>query len=144
MTSRLEAMLELHEGYRTFPYYDSVGKLTIGIGFNIEDVGLLPDEITFILRNRINLVRTRLADEFPFFGNLDEVRQSVLIDMAYNLGISKLRKFRQTLKSIEQGDYASASVQMLDSLWARQVGVRAKRLSKMMETGEWPAELQSY
>jgi lysozyme len=121
MESKLEAMLRLHEGVRQFPYRCTAGKLTIGVGFNLDDVGLFPEEIEFILRNRIRLVRTRLERELRFFGSLDEVRQSVLIDMAFNLGVASLLKFRQTLKHIEQGRYGAAAAEMLNSKWARQV-----------------------
>jgi lysozyme len=138
MESKLEAMLRLHEGVRQFPYRCTAGKLTIGVGFNLDDVGLFPEEIEFILRNRIRLVRTRLERELRFFGSLDEVRQSVLIDMAFNLGVASLLKFRQTLKHIEQGRYGAAAAEMLNSKWARQVKGRATTLSRMMESGEWP------
>jgi lysozyme len=131
-------MLRLHEGVRQFPYRCTAGKLTIGVGFNLDDVGLFPEEIEFILRNRIRLVRTRLERELRFFGSLDEVRQSVLIDMAFNLGVASLLKFRQTLKHIEQGRYGAAAAEMLNSKWARQVKGRATTLSRMMESGEWP------
>jgi lysozyme len=138
MESKLEAMLRLHEGVRQFPYRCTAGKMTIGVGFNLDDVGLFPEEIEFILRNRIRLVRTRLERELRFFGSLDEVRQSVLIDMAFNLGVASLLKFRQTLKHIEQGRYGAAAAEMLNSKWARQVKGRATTLSRMMESGEWP------
>lgn len=135
--SKLETMLELHEGNRKFPYRCTAGKLTIGVGFNLDDVGLLPEEITFILRNRINLVRTRLAAALPWFGTLDEVRQAVLIDMGFNLGVDGLLKFRNTLKFVQNGDYAQAARNMEQSLWYKQVKSRAVRLVKMMESGKW-------
>jgi lysozyme len=134
-------LLELHEGRRTFPYRDTVGKLTIGIGFNLDDVGLLPEEIDFVLRNRVSLVRTRLEDVLPVFSTLDEVRQAVLIDMAYNLGTEGLLKFKMTLNSIRAGRYQEAAEMMLDSRWADQVGRRAYRLAEMMRTGQWPDDL---
>ena len=138
---KLARLLELHEGRRTFPYKDTVGKLTIGVGFNLDDVGLLPEEIDFILRNRINLVRTSLASLIPWFDTLDEVRQAVLVDMGFNLGVVGLLKFKRTLGSIEDGDYTTAAEQMLESKWADQVGRRADRLSDMMRYGRWPEDL---
>lgn len=138
---KLRKMLELHEGVERFPYRCTAGKLTIGVGFNLDDVGLYPEEIAFILDNRINLIRTKLREALPWFDTLDEVRQSVLLDMAYNLGHQGLLKFKRTLGSIERGEYVLASEQMLESLWARQVKGRAVRLSKMMATGEWPKEV---
>jgi lysozyme len=135
--SKLRKMLELHEGNKRYPYRCTAGKLTIGVGFNLDDVGLYPEEIAFILDNRINLVRKGLESELPWFKDLDEVRQAVLIDMGYNLGVDGLLKFKRTLGSIQRGHYATAAIQMLESKWATQVGDRADRLSDMMETGEW-------
>lgn len=137
--NKLNAMLELHEGNKRFPYRCTAGKLTIGVGFNLDDVGLYPEEIQFILDNRVRLVRTRLEKELPWFSRLNDVRQAVLIDMGYNLGVDGLLKFKRTLGSVERGDYELAAQQMLQSLWARQVKGRAVRLSKMMESGEWHA-----
>jgi len=78
-----------------------------------------------------------LEYRLPWFTELDEVRQAVLVDMGYNLGIDGLLKFKRTLGSVESGNYANAAIQMLESKWATQVGHRAERLSDMMETGEW-------
>ena len=79
-----------------------------------------------------------LSEHLSFFQNLDEVRQAVLIDMAYNMGIEKLLVFKITLGLIELGKYEQASREMLLSLWAVEVKTRARRLSLMMETGVWP------
>lgn len=131
-------LITLHEGVRRFPYRCTAGKLTIGVGFNLDDVGLYPEEIDFILSNRIRKIRAELTARYPWVEDLDEVRQAVLLDMAYNLGIARLSKFRMTLNSIQHGEYKRASGEMLDSRWAEQVGRRATRLSEMMETGKWP------
>jgi lysozyme len=138
MPKNINELLTLHEGVRRFPYEDTVGKLTIGIGFNLEDVGLYPEEIAFILGNRIEKCEVELERTFPWYNELDEVRKAVLVDMCYNLGITSLSKFYTTLGHIKDGDYQEASRQMLKSLWARQVKGRAKRLSRMMESGQWP------
>ena len=137
----LVALLRLHEGVRRFPYRDTVGKLTVGAGFNLDDVGLYDEEIDFILDNRLRLVRTNLAKELPRFSSLDQVRQAVLIDMGYNLGVGGLLKFKRTLQSVEHGRYERAALEMLESKWATQVGRRAIRLSDMMRTGQWPVEV---
>ena len=68
---------------------------------------------------------------------LGDVRQAVVVDMSFNLGLTRFSQFTQTLKAISAGNYAAASSYMLDSKWARQVGPRAQRLAKMMRTGEW-------
>lgn len=138
--NNLPALLTLHEGVRQFPYEDSVGKLTIGIGFNLDDVGLFPEEMAFILANRIRRAEEEVERVFPWYHELDEVRQAVIIDMAYNMGLTTLSKFKRTLGSVAQGEYELASKQMLESKWARQVKGRAVRLAKMMETGQWPED----
>jgi lysozyme len=136
----IEELLTLHEGVRRFPYRCTAGKLTIGIGFNLDDVGLYPEEINFILRNRIERTEQEVERVFPWYNELDDVRKAVIVDMAYNMGIATLSQFKRTLGSVRDGNYALAAEQMLQSKWARQVKGRAVRLSKMMETGEWPQE----
>lgn len=131
-------LLTLHEGVRRFPYRDTVGKLTIGVGFNLDDVGLYPEEIEFILKNRIARKAMEIEKYLPWVEDLNEARTAVIVDMAFNLGVNGLLGFKRTLASVHRGEYALAAKQMLESKWARQVGNRAKRLSRMMETGEWP------
>jgi lysozyme len=135
----IKPLLILHEGNRRYPYRCTAGKLTIGVGFNLDDVGLYPEEIDFILDNRVKQVRQGLVKALPWFVRLNEVRQAVLIDMAFNLGLEGLLKFKRTLGNIQNEHYELAARQMLESLWAKQVKGRAIRLSKMMRTGEWPS-----
>lgn len=134
----LRKLLELHEGNRRLPYKDTVGKLTIGLGFNLTDVGLYPEEIEFVYENRIRRLANEVERALPWAADLDPVRLTVIMDMAYNLGVPGLLGFKRTLNTVKQGDYALASRQMLESKWAGQVGRRARRLSEMMRTGEWP------
>ncbi len=133
---RMRDQLVHHEGLRLKPYRYSAGKLTIGVGRNIEDVGITEEEAMTLLSNDISRVIKELERRVPAFANLNEVRRRVLIDMGFNLGIGRLIKFRRMLAALEAGDYAQAAVEMLDSRWARQVGNRAIRLKNMMETGE--------
>lgn len=135
-------LLELHEGRRTKPYKDTVGKWTIGIGFNLDDIGLLDDEMDVILRMRLGKLWLQLEKRLPGFLTLDVVRQLVLLDMAYNLGMDGLLKFRNTLALVQKKDYEKAADEMLNSKWARQVGSRARRLSAMMRTGKLPWDEQ--
>jgi len=136
-TERTKALLRLHEGVRPMPYTDTVGKLTIGVGRNLTDRGLLPSEIEFLLDNDMHLV-TMQCMTFPWFEALDEVRQAVILDMAFNMGMTVLRTFTNTLNLIAAGDYHGAAGNMLKSKWATQVGPRATQLSNMMATGAWP------
>jgi lysozyme len=125
-----------HEGLRLKPYRCSAGKLTIGIGRNIEDVGITEEEALVLFGNDISRVIAEIDKNIPAFSSLDEIRKRVLVDMGFNLGIRRLMKFRRMLAALEDGDYSQAAVEMMDSRWARQVGSRAERLKNMMKTGE--------
>lgn len=133
---RLKKQLTFDEGKKNFPYTDSVGKLTIGIGRNLADRGLTDSEIAFLLENDIKEVVQNLSTNLPWFNNLDDVRQEVLINMCFNMGWPKLSQFKNTLNLVKEGKYNEASIAMLNSLWAKQVGNRAVRLANMMKTGE--------
>lgn len=133
---KLYKQLELHEGKKSKPYKDTVGKLTIGIGRNLDDVGLSEDEIQYLFKNDIARVMRDLDRNLPWWRTLDPVRRLVLIDMCFNLGIGGLLEFKNTLAFIQKKMWTSASQNMLKSLWAKQVGRRAIRLAKMMETGK--------
>jgi len=133
---RLRSQLELHEGLRLKPYTDTVGKLTIGIGRNLSDVGISEAEARMLLDHDILEARAGLEARYPWFVGLDTIRQRVLIDMAFNLGAERLAQFQNTLKAVAEGRWSAAKAGMLNSLWASQVGKRAIRLAQMMETGE--------
>ena len=133
----LEQQLIEHEGLRLDMYKDTVGIWTIGVGRNLEHVGLRNEaEARFLLRSDVLAIRAELERRLPWLDELDEVRQRVLLDMAFNLGVAGLCKFTATLDHGEARRYDQAAVEMLDSRWADQVGQRAVRLSEMMATGE--------
>jgi lysozyme len=131
--------LKRDEGMRLKPYRDSVGKLTIGVGRNLDDVGISEEEAEDLLQNDI----LRIGDELTKAGlesphpSVITPREWVLVNMAFNMGISGLLEFRQMLEAYRAGDYAKAAQEMLNSKWETQVGDRAHRLSRQMETGEW-------
>jgi len=131
----LRSQLERHEGLRLKPYLDTVGKLTVGYGRNLEDVGISRDEADFMLDNDIDQVERQLetVDEYR---DLDPVRQSVIANMAFNLGFAGLMGFKNMWSAIARRDWDRAADEMLNSKWARQVGVRAVELSEIMRTGE--------
>lgn len=132
----IEEQLILHEGLRTKIYKCPAGKWTIGIGRNLEDRGITREEALFLLRNDIEEIESQLNKRYKWFKSLDYVRQKVLIDMAFNLGMGSLAQFKNMIKAIESKDYVKASEEMKDSAWYRQVGTRAERLVRMMRTGE--------
>jgi len=133
----LEQQLIGHEGLELEMYTDTVGIKTIGVGRNLEHVGLRNEaEARFLLRSDILAICAELEKRLPWMSELDEIRQRVLIDMAFNLGVAGLCKFTETLGHVEARRFDQASVEMLDSRWADQVGGRATRLAQMMATGE--------
>ena len=133
---RLISQLKVHEGVRDKVYLDTEGIETIGVGRNLKDKGLSEDEIDYLLQNDISEFKSGVQDTWSWWDNLDDVRQRVVVDMAFNMGLGGLSKFKKTLGHIESGEYEEAAAEMLNSRWAEQVGRRANTLSEMMRTGE--------
>jgi lysozyme len=128
----LKSDLVRDEGQRLLPYTDTAGKLTIGIGHNLTDRGISQSVCDAIFAEDIAVVIADLDRELPWWTRLDEPRQRVLANMAFNLGIAKLLLFRHTLDAMARGDYGAAADGMAASLWASQVGPRAQRLIAVM------------
>jgi len=140
--------LEKEEEFRSHPYDDATGepwvngesikgKLTIGIGFNIDPSGpgLTREESRAVLAIRAKHLEEELLFHLPFLSNLDPARKDVLLDMVYNLGVSGLLAFHCTLAMVEAGNYEGAAAAMWESTWAKQVGQRAIGLSEQMKDG---------
>lgn len=135
----LQRLIEHDEGLRLKPYKDTVGKLTIGVGRNLDDVGISEAEAMVLLANDIARVQSDLDRLIPWWRSLDDVRQEVLVDMGFNLGVPKLATWKNTLGYTQKSMYAAAAHEMLNSQpWASQVGQRAQVLATMMETGQQP------
>lgn len=164
--AKLRAQLTRHEGRRLRVYRCTANKLTCGVGRNLDDVGIRPAEqkalgitVASIIRDGltpaqsdalldadIDAVERDLDRELPWWRTLSDVRQRVLLDMCFNLGIGRrarpgapakgLLAFINTLTLIRVGNYTAAASAMCVSLWARQVGQRATRLADMMKTGK--------
>jgi lysozyme len=132
-----EDALVRDESFRAKPYRDSVGKLTIGIGRNLDDVGISENEARVMLGNDLQKVRAQIAFMLPWAKKLSAVRMSVLENMAFNMGMARLLGFKTALQLMELADYGNAAVAMLDSAWAKQVGARALRLAEQMRTDQW-------
>ena len=131
----LKEQLLLHEGIRLKPYRDTVGKWTIGAGRNLSDKGITKVEAFIMLDTDIADATADCRRYLEFFDTLDEVRQRILIDMCFNMGIHGLLGFKATLAAIKQGRYEDAADHMLNSKWAEQVGRRAHRLAAWMRSG---------
>lgn len=136
---KLVSMITRHEGVRSHVYKCSVGMETIAIGRSIGPggLGLSDDEISYLLVNDINRVIDELSASFPWFLDLDEVRRDAIIDLCFNLGITKLLHFKNGIDAMEDQSYDSAAIHFLDSRWAQQVGDRAEELCEMIRTGEY-------
>ena len=135
--SDLIAMLKRHEGVRLTPYIDTVGKVTIGCGRNLTDRGLTKDEVELLLYNDVRRCRQEAVTTWEWFIEIDNVRQDVLLNMLFNLGLTRLLGFKKFLMACTVQDWKTASTEMLDSLWATQVGDRATELSQMLLAGEY-------
>jgi lysozyme len=125
----------IDEGLELKPYRCTADALTIGYGRNLDSMGIRQDEAELMLRND---VKDAKVDAMRFISldcwdNLSTPRRSVIINMAFNLGLTRLSKFKNFRQALIQHDYHMASVEMLDSQWARQVGNRAIRLSEIMK-----------
>jgi lysozyme len=155
----IEDQLVLHEGLRLTPYRCPAGYWTIGVGRNLETTGLstaeakalgiknrkapieelkrrgiTKDEALLLLANDVERCRADMV-KYSWFRALDPVRQRVIIDMRFNLGLSGLLKFKNMILALNQGWYVRAGDEMKDSKWYGEVGQRGQRLVEMMRTG---------
>lgn len=144
--------LSLHEGIRLQPYRCPAGYLTIGIGRNLDTNPLTQEELKtvgdwqsgitknaafYLLRNDIKRVEQECRKHIPFWKQLDDERQYALLDMAFNLGIAGLLKFKKMLAFLGVGNYRQAAAECLASKYAKDVGIRAERIAKTIETGRF-------
>lgn len=137
LMDRIKEQLVRHEGLRLKPYRCTAGKLTIGVGRNLDDCGITQSEAYVMLINDIMNCEKQLQAKIPdIYNGLDEVRKSVLLNMCFNLGVSGLLGFKNTLEFIKAGDWERAANNMLVSRWAKQVGRRAIELSELMRKGK--------
>jgi lysozyme len=139
--SPIAVQLTRDEGFETQVYLDSLGFQTIGVGRLVDrrkpGSGLRASEIDFMLENDIEDRVEALRTALPWFDTLDEPRQGVLINMAFQLGSSGLLAFTRTLGYVRTRTWDLAASAMLDSEWAKQTPARAQRLAQQMLTGEW-------
>ena len=139
--SKLTEMLRRHEGVETHAYKCTAGKITIGVGRNIDPaggIGLSDDEVEYLLENDIARCAEELGREFPWFsGLINDARRDALIDLCFNVGITSLRNFKMANAAMAEDDYEKAADEYMNSRWASQVGNRAKEICAMIRTGEY-------
>ena len=147
-----------HEGLRLQVYKDTLGIDTIGIGRNLEDRGITKEELDwmdipsmdavyeygiteadamYLAKNDVQIVEEELVRAHPCVDKLDAVRQLVLMDMAFNMGVPRLRKFTKMWNAIHENKFDIAAKEMLDSRWAVQVKSRSTKLAHAMHHGEF-------
>jgi lysozyme len=131
----LKQQLINHEGFRSKPYKCSAGKLTIGVGRNIEDNGISVEEAEFMLENDIKRCIEELRDIFKDFDTFGENQKMALIDFIFNIGKTTFLKFRKTISAIKKQDWEEASKEMINSLWYKQVRNRGKFITEQIKKG---------
>lgn len=140
LTERLAKQLRRDEGFKEYAYKDHLGYWTIGIGRLIDERKggrITEDEAIYLLGNDIAEKMAALHKALPWIDGLDEARRGALLNMAFQLGVSGLLGFQQTLAAIRDEHYDHAASLMLISKWAQQTPARAKRMSRQIATGEW-------
>jgi len=121
-----------HEGFKLKPYICPAGKLTIGVGRNIEDNGISEDEAMYLLENDIKRCESELREIFPNFDSLPENVRMALIDMDFNLGKPRFLTFKKLIQAVKEGDFKKAAEEAKNSRWCRQVGERCKDVYNML------------
>ena len=136
--SKLSDQLRIHEGVRSHVYLCTAGYETIGVGRNIAEsgIGLSDDEIDYLLENDIKRCKQELVS-LSWFPDLDPVRQDAIVNLCFNLGLTRLMGFQNAIGAMAVGDYEKAADEFLDSRWATQVGQRSLDVAHMIRTGEY-------
>jgi lysozyme len=137
LKTKLREVLIKHEGWKNFPYLDTVGKTTIGVGFNLSDRGLPDAVISQLLDSDMEYFNQKLTETFSWYAQLSMPRKVVLASVAFNLGLKGLMGFKKMLDAMAKKDYAEAARQLLDSKAASQTGTRYNDLARILEKGEF-------
>jgi len=132
MTNKLIEDIKSEEGYRRFPYRCTEGKLTIGYGFNLDDVGLSKEECDAVLDIRVKNLKSKVNSTL-YYLEIEDEAWDILYSMAYQVGLAGLLKFKRMILALSIGDYKEAAKEGRDSLWYNQTTDRAERLMKKME-----------
>ena len=124
----LSEQLIRYEGMKLTPYLCSAGYLKIGVGRNLMNVGITKQEAVYLLHNDIDYLHQQLEKHLPWMSELPEHQKMVLINMAFNLGIEGLLEFKEMLVGFKTSDLDNVEDEILDSIWAEEVGSRANEL----------------
>ena len=135
-TMSLIESIKQHEGYVGVVYKDSLGIDTIGYGFAIKDLELDEDICEIILARKLKNLQDMVKIKFKWYGYMPPEIKDVVMEMCYQLGVTGFSKFRKTIAYLQNKQFHDASVEMLDSLWAKQTPNRAKELSNRVKEVE--------
>lgn len=135
----LKKLILKHEELQLKLYVDTKGKITIGVGRNLTDNGISPDEAQLMYENDLKRCLSE-ASKFKWFHKLNDARKIVILDMLFNLGLKRFLLFKKMISFLEVSDYSLASREMLDSDWSKQVGQRALTLAAIMNSGGFKNE----
>ena len=133
--TKLKAELIRDEGLRLKPYRCTAGKLTIGVGRNLDDVGLADEEAKYLLKTDIDRAMDGLDRNVPWWRSMTDARRRALVNMCFNLGWPRLSQFKNMLAHLQAGDFERAAAEALDSRWAQQVGERSERIAALIREG---------
>ncbi len=131
----LVEQVKRHEGLRLKPYICPAGKLTIGYGRNLDDNGITEKEAEELLINDLLRAEDELFKSHPWVESLPTKVQDALINMVFNLGISRFNRFRKMLAALKNNDFDTAAKEALNSKWATQVGKRAHEIANQIRQG---------
>lgn len=135
MKKEIFNLVSLNEGFKGKTYVCPASHLTIGYGFNLDAIEMPIEVGNLWLSMLLDEIEEKLKKNIIFYSVLNDARKAVLIDMAYNMGISGLIKFKNMLYAMQDKRFDKAADEMLESKWATQVKNRAKKLSTMVRTG---------
>lgn len=130
----LERWILSHEGLKLFPYKDTVGKTSIGIGRNLSDCGISKEEAIIFLRNDIDKCKKDL-EKFSWYMMQPTGVKDALINMCFNLGLTRLMQFKNMIACLEKKDYVGAAREVLNSKYAKDVGKRANDIAVHISEG---------
>ncbi len=126
-----------HEGLRLKPYLCPAGKITIGVGRNIEENGISEDEAMYLLENDIKRCENELREIFPNFDSLPENIKIALIDMDFNLGKPRFLTFKKLIQAVKEGDFKKAAQEAKNSRWCEQVKSRCEDVCEMIKSNNF-------
>jgi lysozyme len=126
--------LKIHEGYKSKVYKCTAGVDTIGVGFAIKDLELSEEVCDLILQEKLEVLEERFEKKFDWFKTSPIEVRNVMLNMAYQLGFRGFCKFKKTIAYLEDAEWEKASVEMLDSKWAKQTPNRARELSEIIKS----------